>query len=283
MPVHMGPTKYLPHSQKYSHGYLAFRLPEFINYFEENYTQLPLNKGDAVFFNPAVLHAAGSNAKDSGLDRIGNLLQISSSMGRCMESVDRTHIVKAIYSTLSSLNVSQDSSREGLSQTSIDNVLKASTEGYAFPTNLDRDPPIGGLAPPTEFSLVISLSPSLSNNPPNNPSSTSWIYAVHLLIFRCDRRCRRAGLRRRLSPLLKNEHGADDLIRLWVSIYYPSDCNILHMIDLMSYIILSIYIYIYIYTYAQDQKIDNSIGLLFKVMKRVRRMTSQWQGSAYYS
>jgi hypothetical protein len=26
-------------------------------------------------------------------------------------------------------------------------VVAASAEGYAFPTNLDRDPPLGGLAP----------------------------------------------------------------------------------------------------------------------------------------
>jgi hypothetical protein len=29
----------------------------------------------------------------------------------------------------------------------VDRVLAASTEGYPFPTNLDRDPPLGGLAP----------------------------------------------------------------------------------------------------------------------------------------
>ena len=29
----------------------------------------------------------------------------------------------------------------------VGNVIAASAEGYAFPTNLDRDPPIGGLIP----------------------------------------------------------------------------------------------------------------------------------------
>ena len=31
-------------------------LPEFQEYFEAHYVQLPLEKGDAVFFNPALLH-----------------------------------------------------------------------------------------------------------------------------------------------------------------------------------------------------------------------------------
>ena len=34
------------------------------------------------------------------------------------------------------------------------NALAAAAEGYSFPTNLDRDPPLGGLAPKTQFSLV---------------------------------------------------------------------------------------------------------------------------------
>ena len=36
----------------------------------------------------------------------------------------------------------------------LDNVIAASAEGYAFPTNLDRDQPIGGIAPQTQADLV---------------------------------------------------------------------------------------------------------------------------------
>jgi len=32
----------------------------------------------------------------------------------------------------------------------IENVIAASAEGYAFPTNLDANPPIGGIAPKTQ-------------------------------------------------------------------------------------------------------------------------------------
>jgi hypothetical protein len=37
---------------------------------------------------------------------------------------------------------------------SVANVVAAAAEGYAFPTNLDRDQPIGGLAPQTQAELL---------------------------------------------------------------------------------------------------------------------------------
>ncbi len=42
----------------------------------------------------------------------------------------------------------------GASDGDLDNVIAASAEGYAFPTNLDRDQPIDGLAPQTQADLV---------------------------------------------------------------------------------------------------------------------------------
>jgi hypothetical protein len=33
-------------------------------------------------------------------------------------------------------------------------VIAAAAEGYAFPTNLDRDPPIGGLAPTSQADVM---------------------------------------------------------------------------------------------------------------------------------
>ena len=42
----------------------------------------------------------------------------------------------------------------GASDGYLDNVIAASAEGYAFPTNLDRDQPIDGLAPQTQADLV---------------------------------------------------------------------------------------------------------------------------------
>ncbi|MEV4347839.1 phytanoyl-CoA dioxygenase family protein [Actinoplanes sp. NPDC049596] len=140
MPVETGPTLYLPHSQKYPAGYLAFHRPDFTEYFDANYVQLPLSKGDAAFFNPALFHGAGTN-HTADVRRMANLLQISSAFGRAMETVDRVAMCLALYPALRRL-------------ADPGNVVAASAEGYAFPTNLDRDQPVGGLAPQTQAELV---------------------------------------------------------------------------------------------------------------------------------
>jgi ectoine hydroxylase-related dioxygenase (phytanoyl-CoA dioxygenase family) len=147
MPVESGPTLYLPHSQKYPLGYLAYWLKEFQDYFVSHHIQLPLRKGDAVFFNPALFHAAGSN-HSTEIKRMANLLQISSAFGRAMETVDRERTVRAVYPALISRKAA------GWDEHALSNVIAASAEGYSFPTNLDRDQPIGGMAPPTQAALV---------------------------------------------------------------------------------------------------------------------------------
>ncbi|MDQ2755601.1 MAG: phytanoyl-CoA dioxygenase family protein [Actinomycetota bacterium] len=147
MPVESGPTLYLPHSQKYSHGYLAYWLPEFQDYFLAHHVQLPLSKGDAVFFNPALLHAAGSNHTPD-VRRMANLLQVSSAFGRAMETVDRQLVVEAVYPVLLARTGA------GLSAEQVTALVAATAEGYAFPTNLDRDPPLNGRSPLTQADLV---------------------------------------------------------------------------------------------------------------------------------
>ncbi|HST81659.1 MAG TPA: phytanoyl-CoA dioxygenase family protein [Kineosporiaceae bacterium] len=147
MPVETGPTMYLPHSQKYAPGYIAFHLPDFTEYFDAHYIQLPLRKGDAVFFNPALFHGAGTN-HSATVRRIANLLQVSSAFGRAMETVDHTAICRALYPTLLTLQAS------GTPETTLHNIVAAAAEGYAFPTNLDHDQPIDGLTPPTQADLV---------------------------------------------------------------------------------------------------------------------------------
>jgi ectoine hydroxylase-related dioxygenase (phytanoyl-CoA dioxygenase family) len=147
MPVETGPTLYLPYSQQYEPGYLAFHLPEFTAYFGEHYTQLPLEKGDAAFFNPALFHGAGTNVS-SDVRRMANLLQVSSAFGRAMETVDRMAMCRALFPVLLAKQAA------GASQGELAHVIAASAEGYAFPTNLDRDQPIDGLAPQTQAELV---------------------------------------------------------------------------------------------------------------------------------
>jgi ectoine hydroxylase-related dioxygenase (phytanoyl-CoA dioxygenase family) len=98
MPIVTGPTMYLPHSQKYAPGYVAFHQPEFTAYFDEHFVQLPLRKGTPP-----------SSTRPS---------------------------------------------RPAADARTLHNVVAASAEGYAFPTNLDRDQPIDGLAPETQADLV---------------------------------------------------------------------------------------------------------------------------------
>ena len=147
MGTETGPTMYLPHSHKYELGYLAWRRPEFIEYFAQHRVQLPLRTGDAVFFSPAMFHAAGHN-RTSGVRRMANLLQISTAFGRATEAVDRARMVNAVYPALRFRLAS------GLDRAAAANVVAACAEGYAFPTNLDRDQPVNGLAPPSQADLM---------------------------------------------------------------------------------------------------------------------------------
>ena len=145
MPIESGPTKLLPFSQKYLLGYLGYHQEPFKEYFEQNYVQVALNKGDVIFFSPAIFHAAGEN-KSASTQRLVNLLQVSSAFGRAMESIDRDSMCRAIFSSLQA---------SGLTQEQLKAVIAATAEGYSFPTNLDNDPPIGGLAPKTQAQILM--------------------------------------------------------------------------------------------------------------------------------
>jgi len=147
MPLETGPTLYLPHSQKYGPGYLAYHDPAFTAYFERHHVQLPLEKGDAVFFNPALFHGAGTN-RTTAVRRMANLLQVSSAFGRAMETVDTATICKAIFPVLRRWKA------EGADSEQLGNVITVAAEGYAFPTNLDLDQPVGSLAPQSQAELL---------------------------------------------------------------------------------------------------------------------------------
>jgi ectoine hydroxylase-related dioxygenase (phytanoyl-CoA dioxygenase family) len=147
MPVESGPTRYLPHSQKLLAGYLASHRAEFRRHFDAEHVQLPLHKGDAVFFNPALFHAAGTNSSDD-IRRVANLVQISSAFGRAMESVDRARVSAAIFPAL------QARRRAGWSEDALRRALAAAAEGYAFPTDLDLDQPVDGPVPQAQADLV---------------------------------------------------------------------------------------------------------------------------------
>ncbi|BEJ12603.1 hypothetical protein CspHIS471_0210630 [Cutaneotrichosporon sp. HIS471] len=147
MPLASGPTLLLPHSHKYEAGFLAYRDPRFRAIFEQKRIQLALKKGDALFFNPALVHAAGGNMTLE-VQRSANLVQVSAAWGKPMESVNRSAIVKAVWAELAAF---WEQAGEGEK----DALLAAVPDAYSFPTNLDRDPPpVGGHCPPTQKERV---------------------------------------------------------------------------------------------------------------------------------
>ncbi len=147
MPLASGPTMYLPYSHQYAPGYLAWRRPDFREFFLQRYVQLPLAKGDAAFFNPALFHGAGSNVS-ADVQRMANLLQVSSAFGRAMETVDRIRTAKAIYPAL------RARAAAGADRAALVNALTCAADGYPFPTNLDLDPNVDGLTPRSQLDLV---------------------------------------------------------------------------------------------------------------------------------
>jgi len=147
MPLESGPTTFLPYSQNFERGYLTWRDARFKQYYVENHVQLPLEKGDAVFFNPGLIHAAGENIS-SDIYRVANLVQVNSAFGQCMESIDRYRISRAIYPELLQL------AEQGADWKEYKRAIITSTFGNAFPTNLDRDVPEGSAPPPALVDVI---------------------------------------------------------------------------------------------------------------------------------
>ena len=149
MPLESGPTRFLPFSQQFEEGFMAYRLPEFNQYFLDHYVSLPLRKGDAVFFSPALFHAAGENVT-SDFSRSANLIQVSAAFGKTMETIDSLPLIESCYDELRSKVASRGVSRETKA------FVKAVVEGYPFPTNLDRRPPAPGkMAPQSESDVLL--------------------------------------------------------------------------------------------------------------------------------
>ncbi|NIF23849.1 phytanoyl-CoA dioxygenase family protein [Candidatus Pantoea multigeneris] len=144
MPLASGPTQLLPWSHQYELGYIAYRRPEFVKYFLKHFVQLPLRKGDGLFFNPALFHAAGNNTTENHI-RTANLLQISSAFGVPMEEVNHEQLLKLVYPMMREKRKSPDELKA---------LIEVAARGYSFPTNLDTDPPVGGMVPKTQQQLV---------------------------------------------------------------------------------------------------------------------------------
>ncbi len=148
MPLASGPTRLLPFSQLLPEGYMAWREPEVRAFFDENWVGAPMKAGDAVFFNPALLHAAGENTT-TDVHRSANLLQISSAFGRPMEHVNNVEMIRTCWDTLKTLAADDGESDRTKA------CVSALAEGYPFPSNLDKQQPgANGMAPPSEADVL---------------------------------------------------------------------------------------------------------------------------------
>lgn len=148
MPRDSGPTRLMPYSQNFEEGFRSYRSEEFVDYFTANYVALPLEKGDAIFFSPALFHAAGENCTKD-FDRAANLIQVSSAFGKTMETIDTLPLIETTYDLLSAKHKAEGMSIE------VDAFIRAVGEGYPFPTNLDSRPPApGGMAPESEQDIL---------------------------------------------------------------------------------------------------------------------------------
>jgi len=150
MPIESGPTQLLPFSQSLLAGYVAVAAPDIVDYFSKKSVQLELNKGDMLFFNPALMHAAGDN-NTTDVERFANLLQIGSAYGRTLELLDRVGMCVALYPELQKLMQAKELDDAGMQQ-----VVEACAEGYAFPANLDLQPPVGGLSPTSQQDIMLA-------------------------------------------------------------------------------------------------------------------------------
>ncbi|KAF2093553.1 hypothetical protein NA57DRAFT_47933 [Rhizodiscina lignyota] len=148
MPLESGPTRLLPFSQSFEEGFMAYRLPEFKEYFLDHYITLPLEQGDGLFFNHALFHAAGENRTED-FHRSANLMQVSSAFGKPMETIDTLPLIEACWDELVEVYKNQGDSAE------VKSFVAAVGEGYPFPTNLDKMPPrMDGMAPASQQEVI---------------------------------------------------------------------------------------------------------------------------------
>ena len=66
-----------------------------------------------------------------------------------MESIDRRAMSIRVFPALQSLKKSG-----ALTHDQLEAAIASCAEGYAFPTNLDTDPPIGGNAPKSQADIL---------------------------------------------------------------------------------------------------------------------------------
>jgi len=147
MPVETGPTLYLPYSQTCLPGCLATMREDFRAYFAHPRAAAACKR------RRRLLHSGGLPGRgDEPLQRRPPHGAPSASVlglwPRHRKRRPRAHERRALSRVAEACRRRPDVWRE------IANAIAACAEGYAFPTNLDREPPIGGLAPQSQQALM---------------------------------------------------------------------------------------------------------------------------------
>lgn len=126
MPLASGPTRFMPFSQLFEEGYMAGRRPEFQEHFSTNYVSVALEKGDGVFFNPSLYHAAGENTT-TDVYRNAQLLQINSNFGKPSEFLNSIPVIRSCWDLLV-----EEYQKHGLN-THLQALIAAIGDGYPSP------------------------------------------------------------------------------------------------------------------------------------------------------
>jgi ectoine hydroxylase-related dioxygenase (phytanoyl-CoA dioxygenase family) len=131
MPYSTGPTRFMAYSQQYHKGYLAFKRPEYIDYVKPKMAQLELQRGDAVFFNPATFHQPGVNTTEG--ERSANLFQVNSAFSRPMETLDRCLMTKSVWPVFKRWH--QEVTAGSRRSQQLDALIAATCDDYGYPRN----------------------------------------------------------------------------------------------------------------------------------------------------
>ena len=144
MPVESGPTMYLPHSQKYRPGYIAYHPPSSSSTSARITSSCRWTRGT---------RRSSTRPCSTGPER--TVRPASSGWPTCCRCLRRSAGPWRAWtrsrsarrcSALKALGVGGDRA--------VRNLITVAAEGYPFPTNLDRDQPIGGMAPQTQAELL---------------------------------------------------------------------------------------------------------------------------------
>ena len=139
---------------------MAYKQSQYTDYVEHRMSQLPLAKGDAVFFNPACLHQPGKNHTDS--PRVANLLQISACWGTPMETTNKLAMVRSLWPVMKEWDterINRDQSTDGVSGVhlgqdkhpmQLEALIRAGCDDYGYARDFDNMP--------------VRIKPSVSRN-----------------------------------------------------------------------------------------------------------------------